>query len=498
MAAISQALQNMEEVGLTAAGYFFERWDAYSRRYRVSTTERIARPLRRLSRSFAPLWSAMSAFAANADKYMNRAAWNFTWATLSMMGVLWNFQWMLSTFIDPLKQTSQGLMNFSDAAFEVATWLAYASAMGMDFAEKLGGTDVAVRDVVEAGMFLQATLAGISAMLMVALARALKVPGVMDAIEDAIEAWIDVLTDPEIIRAIADIIKGMAEMAVVIIPQIRDSLPLIKMLIQKFLDAIPTLLWILSIITGMTPGLKNLSKHISTINNTISTAQSTWEQLGMTLGFLKVGFILLQPAMLPLMFIFSMLTAVIVQVMIWARALKGVWSLLSGVAGRLGMSVSQLLGRLLGLAGGIFFVVTAISDMIQHGITLQNVITALIGVGWILASIFGGPVAWAIMAVVTAVKLVIDYFGWWDEITQALQSTFQGFLEVLQSVYDWISKLIGPLYSVASLFGLGGGGPTTMTIYQTVSIGTIRETADKDEVIRGLARESYKALWGGY
>lgn len=422
--------------------------------------------------------AVVGSYVRGLQRNMGGMAWTFTWAALSMMGVLWNFQWMLRVFLDPLKMVIDSLTNFVDAAFNVAYWLALGQYFGLDFAERLGGVDKAILKVVESGMFLAATVGGLMSLFMVALAEALKTPGVMDAIVDAITALIDVMTDPAIIKAIADIIKGFAEMARELIPMIPPLIPLIDVLLKKMLGFIPV----------------------------IGAGTSGFVMMGRALAVLFGLFIALQPVLVPLMTLFSVLSAILVQVMIWGKAVGYVFGILSSVANKLSGSLGGLIGRIGGVVSGLYFLARGLWDVIQHGWNLKNVTDMLVGAGWILVAFIGGPLSAAAMAVVTIVKMVIDYFDWWDEIINAVTGSIRWLVDKLSVLYSWLTRVTGPLSSVAGVLGLGGvgraaaapAGPTTQYVYQTVSIGTVRETVELDAALRRLAEETRRSLGGRY
>lgn len=503
MLAIQRALQQMEVVGLTASGEFFKRFDEYSR-VSVTSGDRIRGMLVDVGRSFAGLGTRARGFIRGLERNMGSLAWTFTWASLSMMGVLWNFEWMLRVFLDPLKMVVDSLANFVDAAFNMAYWLALGEYFGLDFAEQLGGIDKAIQDVIESGMFLAATVGGLMAMAMVALARALKVPGVMEAITEAMNAVISVITDPRIITAIADIVKGIAEMVRTIIPMIPSLIPIVENFLGAFLDKLPAVLSILGTFIGMIPGLQTLGSNLKDIADTLDKMESPVEKLGGTIALLAGAFGVLQPVLVPVMFVFSAITAVLVQLMIWGKAASFVLGVLRGAADKLGISIGGLIARVGGLVAGLFYLARGLWDVVQRGWDLKNITDILVGAGWIIVALIGGPFSMAIMAVVTAIKMVIDYFDWWDEIIEAVTGAIKWLTNALSTLFGWLTRVTGPLSSLAGMLGIGGGrlavtaGPSTQYVYQTVSIGTVRETADLDAVLRRLASSTRTSLGGVY
>jgi len=448
------------ERGWAVSADFFAQFDQYTRGFRTSVRDRLQIPLQRLP----PVMSEVGTALTSLDRRMGRVAWTFTWGALSMMGVMWNFQWLLSIFIEPLKNVFAKLMDFADAAFSVATWLGYASAMGFDFADKLGGIGEAVGKVIDAGLFLQATLGGIAATFIILMAEALKQPGVMDAITRAMEAWISVITDPQIITALADIVRGMAHIAAVVIPMIPPLIPIIEEFLSSLLDLVP----------GTT------------------AAMSGFEKLGVTLGLIQVAFFALQPVMLPLMLLLSSLTATIVGSIIVAKLFGTVLKFLAGdfkilsSATRAAINVKRVL---IGIFTGLRFAVLAAAGGIRV---------------FTLALMAGNPLAWALLVVLGLLFVwlyrVTDGFRNWGAIITTVRGYISTLVGWLRQLWDWLMRILEPLRTVVGLAGGVAGfiGAGVTTVYQTVSIGTIRETAETDEVLRRLATESTTTIRGGY
>ena len=486
--------------GIEASMYTFQRWDRMIAR---ATAFRMLRSSLRRTGRFMTRNNTMIA------KSIGGLAWTFTWATLSMMGTLWNFQWMVRSSTEYLKLFLGKLSDFEQAAYDVAYWLALSAQFGFNFAEKMGGSAKAVSDVVKSGLFLKATYGGVTAAMTMLFARAIQQPRVMNSIGIAMEKLVKVISDPKIVDALAKIITGIADMVSTILDHVPEIIETIKSFGKAAQKVVPVILGGVSKIVSKIPGLSGFGKVFGIMGEKIKSAESPFEALGMTIMSLVAILAMITPIFLPLMTFFSSLTLVLVQVMIYVKAVKTAFDALMGikavanVVNFLKVSFIGLGKGIIPLTLGLSLVIRAISSMILYGVNLRNVIDLLIGSAGILAGIFGSSVSWAIMSVVIAVRYALEYFGLWDDVLNTIRKTIDKVIEVLQSLWEKLSIITEPL---ARLVGLTGGirgarietAPSTANVYQTINIGAIQHEVDADAFMRKLSDETARAIRGGY
>ncbi|OYR94031.1 hypothetical protein DJ71_02290, partial [Halorubrum sp. E3] len=104
------------------------------------------------------------------------------------------------------------------------------------------------------------------------------------------------------------------------------------------------------------------------------------------------------------------------------------------------------------LAGGVITLSGALA-------TLQTVAAPLIGTVTVLGGVVSAPI-WAVAALAGAVAGLITYFGWWDNISQAIIGTWNGFVDILELGVNgilWASEAISELTNgfIAFVPGIG-------------------------------------------
>lgn len=363
------------------------------------------------------------------QKAMGSAAWIVTWAGLAMLGTFWSLQMFLTETWTPLERYIQGLSNFADAAFEVATWLGMAAATGQDWAQ---GIDIsqAVNNVVDSGMRLQATWGNIQAMMLYTLASIFsEYPGALQALENAFGSIFQFILDNK--DVIAEFLIGFGQ-------GIQEALPFIQNLI-----------------------------------NTVRESGISFQGLGKIVGKVFIAFMALGPVIVGLQAMFQVFGGVI-----------------------------TLVRTVIGAKSGLI-------DAIKKSVVVFQTLRTVMYLVWTAAR--ANPwvaIISILILVVIWIYKVTDGFRNWGGIIEALKRYIQGFIQ-------WIQRMISGLQTVANTVGgifrfagaVGGGlwnlftggsaEPKNVTIYQNVSVGTIRETADVDEVMRRMSVRSYESLWGG-
>jgi len=123
----------------------------------------------------------------------------------------------------------------------------------------------------------------------------------------------------------------MADMISTILDHVPEIIETIKSFGKAAQKVVPVILGGVSKIVSKIPGLSGFGKVFGIMGEKIKNAESPFEALGMTIMSLVAILAMIIPIFLPLMTLFSSLTLVLVQVMIYVKAVKTAFGALMGI-----------------------------------------------------------------------------------------------------------------------------------------------------------------------
>ena len=259
-----------------------------------------------------------------------KAAADFVWASLSMLGVSWSLQAVLDSTVGQIRMNAEALADYSNAAFSVATWLAIAGRQGVDFAKLIGTEDVSkyTQEMTENSLLLKATFGSLREVMMVFFNEVLeRTPGLKERIVEVFNKLLEVLGNERVIKAAGDFINGLLTGIETLLDKLPDVVSWFDKLFTIIMDSMAKLGVAIGEALGI-PAMKEVSQEIL-------NAESGFEKFGVAVGSLAVVMPVLQPLLSFFQSFFSILQGVIFMVYILLKGLGGIGGLFGGGKGKI-------------------------------------------------------------------------------------------------------------------------------------------------------------------
>ncbi len=376
------------------------------------------------------------------------AAWTVTWAAMSMLGVYFGGISVIREFRRAAELLLRPLADLGRAAETLAKAYAYGLITGIGpFASGLLSLDSILARLPDAYMNFTAAMEGAKSLLIALVVQLFANTEFTAALNSVLQDLAALL--PDLTRLLIPLMTGFAHVAHALLEN-KDT---IFGCIEAWRDFISHILTVYGSVLRVLGRFIGLGDAMDTMADAVAAQADPWTRFGAQLGFVAVGMAgLAYTAMILLPFL-STFQVLVLAASFATYALAGATKFLN---------IMQT---------HHWFILTAVGRAQLRSILYSK---------WQALMAFKAAVAAKVAAAATWL---------WNF---ALQHTILligiltgGLLLLLGLLAVWKAR-------AATVPGTPAGaiGPTTTNIYQNVTIGTVKETADVDEVVDRLAEES--------
>lgn len=385
---------------------------------------------------------------STAARRLRGAAWTVTWAAMSMLGVYFGGISVIREFRRATELLLRPLSDLGRAAETLAKAYAYGLMTGLGpFASGLLDLDSILAKLPEAYMNFTALMEGAKALL---IAFAVE----LFTNKEFVSALNEVLCDlaallPDLTRLLIPLLTGFLHVAHALLMN-KDT---IFSCIEAWRDFMSHILTVYSSVLRVIAPFIGLGGVMETMAGAVAAQTDPWARFGAQLGTVTIGMAALSYTAMILLPFLSTFQVLILAASFATYALAGATKFLN---------IMQT---------HHWFILTAVGRAQLRSILYSK---------WQALMAFKAAVAAKVAAAATWL---------WNF---ALQHTILligiltgGLLLLLGLLAVWKARA-----TTVPTGAAGAAGPTTTTIYQNVTIGTVEKTADVDEVVDRLAEES--------
>lgn len=286
-------------------------------------------------------FGGLSERLGNLNRRMNNFALQFVWGALSILGVTWSMQMVLKGTLGVLDKYVGFLDKWSNAAYQVALWMALAKRQGIDVTKITGESPKkSIDELVKAGLLLKSTLGSVREAFALFFADVLmKSPKLQKELKTAAKEIVNLFSNKEVRRGFKEFLSGLLKG---ITWGIRELPHLIKLFdrLGNVLAMISSP--IISFLGLFLPGFKELNKKLK-------HAHSGLEKLGILIGGLGA----LAPLLVPLLAIFQFLLSIIQAIIFFMSKLIGAFKWIIDHAEAIKDALEGIAERIKGGLGGL-------------------------------------------------------------------------------------------------------------------------------------------------